>query len=71
MTARQYARIEALLEQAEAVTTEHPLLTQRGREIQAIIADTLMKVTAERIRADTRDSSPPIPTPENTNHASA
>lgn len=55
MTAAQYARIEALLEKAEEITLEHPLLTPQGRVIQEVIRDALVKVAAERIRAEDRE----------------
>jgi hypothetical protein len=57
MTSRQYQRIEKFLEQAEDVTSEHPLLTAEGRNIQAQIRQLLIKVAAEQIRAADRVST--------------
>ena len=57
MTSRQYQRIEALLEQAEAITMEHQLLTEQGRHIQASIRELLTKAAAEEIRARDRETT--------------
>jgi hypothetical protein len=61
MTARQYSEIAALLEKADAITTQERMLTQRGREIQVMLRDLHVKVAAEQIRAEMRDTTPPIP----------
>ena len=59
MTSRQYARIEELLVKVEHITEEHPLLTTEGKRIQAELRDMLVKVAAERIRAQDREGVPP------------
>ena len=59
MTSRQYKRIIELLETAEAITTEHRLLTPQGHRIQGIIRELLTKVEAERIRAEDREGGIP------------
>ena len=56
MTSRQYQAIEKLLDQAEAITMEHPLLTGEGRLIQTLIRELQTKVAAEQIRAADRDN---------------
>ena len=55
MTARQYQAIAELLDQAEAITAEDPLLTHEGRLIQAQIKELLIKVAAEQMRVTQRD----------------
>jgi hypothetical protein len=57
MNSRQYARIEKLLEQAEAVTDEHPLLTIQGNKIKAEVHELLQKVTTERIRTEMEENA--------------
>ena len=59
MTSRQYQRIEELVAEAEDVTQEHPLLTPQGRQIQAAIRDLLVKVAAEKVRAEVRQRAEP------------
>jgi hypothetical protein len=56
MTARQYQAIAELLDQAEAITTQYPLLTHEGRLIQAQIKELLIKVAAEQMRVTQRES---------------
>ncbi len=56
MTARQYQAIAELLDQAEAITVQDPLLTQEGRIIHGQIQELLIRVAAERIRVSERES---------------
>jgi hypothetical protein len=61
MTSRQYVVIEGLL--TKAVTTEHPLLTPQGPQIQQKIRELLTEVAKERFRAEERENVPaPNPT---------
>ena len=55
MTAATYAKIEALLANAEEVLIEAPAPTPKGKEIEAEIRALLVKVETERIRAEMRE----------------
>jgi hypothetical protein len=57
MNSRQYARIEKLLEQAERVTDEHPLVTIQGNRIKSEVHELLQRVTTERIRTELEESA--------------
>jgi hypothetical protein len=59
MTSRQYTRIEDLLSKVEAITLEHPFLTPEGKQIASEIRELLVKVAAERIRAEERERDVP------------
>ena len=58
MTSRQYKVIANLLEEAESVTMEHPLLTPEGHVIQKQIQEVLLRVVSEQIRAADRERPP-------------
>ena len=56
MTVQQYRRIEDLMAKVEDITLEHPLITPQGRMLQATIRDLMVKLVAERIRAEEREA---------------
>ena len=45
----------------EDITMEHPLLTTEGKRIQAELREMLVKIAAERIRAEAREHASPVP----------
>ena len=57
MTAEQYKRIEELMARVEDITLEQPLATPQGRLIKLAVSELLVKVVAERIRAEEREAS--------------